>query len=88
MLWTVTVTGISPRKPCYDGATEVTEKALGAGSCLRTVSHLLSHQHSQTGTETLTTLRETVASSAVGGWACWIRSLVMRDWMLDKSTLC
>lgn len=48
MFWTVT--GISPRrKPCYDGATAVTEKALGAGSSLRTVSHLLSHQHAQTG---------------------------------------
>ncbi len=57
MFWTVTVTGISPRKPCYDGATAVTEEALGAGSSLRTVSHLLSHQHTQTGTKTHTTLK-------------------------------
>lgn len=47
MFWTVTC--ISPRKPCYDGLTSVTEKALGAGSRLRTVSHLLPHQHTQTG---------------------------------------
>lgn len=49
MCWTVTVTGVSPGKPCYDGATAVAEKALGAGSSLRTVSHLLSHQHTKTG---------------------------------------
>lgn len=54
MFWTVKVAGVSPRKPCYDGVTQVTEKALGAGSSLRTVSHLLSHQHTQTGTETHT----------------------------------
>lgn len=60
MFWTDTVTGTSPRKPCYDGATAVTEKALGAGCSLRTVSHLLSHQHAQTGTETPTTLKHKV----------------------------
>lgn len=58
MFWTVTITEISPRKPCYDGASAVTEKALGAGSSLRTVSHLLSHQHTQTGTESHTTLKQ------------------------------
>lgn len=52
MCWILTVTEISPRKPCYDGVTAVTEKALGAGSSLRTVSHLLPYQHTQTGTET------------------------------------
>lgn len=49
MVWTVTV---STTKPCYDGATAVTEEALGAGSSLRPVSHLLPHQHTQTGTQT------------------------------------
>lgn len=66
MLWTDTDTDVSPRKPCYDGATAVTEKALGAGSSLRTVSHLLSHQHTQTGTETDTTAKQMVVSSAPG----------------------
>lgn len=73
MFWTVAVTGISPRKPCYDGAAAVTEEALGAGSSLRTVSHLLSHQHTQTGTETLTT--QMLVSSAPGV-GCQDKSLV------------
>lgn len=50
MVWSVTLTEISPRKPCHDGSSAVTEKALGAGSSLRAVSHILSHQHTQTGT--------------------------------------
>lgn len=45
--WTV---AISPKEPCYDGAAAVTEEALGAGGGLRTVSDLLSHQYTQTGT--------------------------------------
>lgn len=53
MFWTVTVTpGISSSKPCHDGAPAVTEKALGVGSSLWAVSYLLSHQHTETGTET------------------------------------
>lgn len=51
MVWSVNLTEISPRKPCYDGSSAVTEKALGAGSSLRAVSHILSHQHTQTGTK-------------------------------------
>ena len=49
MLGTVT---ISTTKPCYDdGAAAATEEALGAGGRLRTVAHLLPHQHTQTGRE-------------------------------------
>lgn len=43
----------SARKPCHDDdAAAVAEEALGAGSRLRTVPHLLSHQHTKTGTQT------------------------------------
>lgn len=62
MFWTLTVTKISQRKPCYDGATAVTEKALGARSSLRAVSHLLSYQHTQAGTETRTRLDRTLST--------------------------
>lgn len=43
----------SATKPCHDDdAAAVAEEAMGAGSRLRTVPHLLSHQHTKTGTQT------------------------------------
>lgn len=54
-VWCVRLSLAFPQsKPCYDGATAATEKALGAGSRLWTLPHLLSDQHTQTGTETHT----------------------------------
>lgn len=48
MLLAVAVTGIFPRKPCYD-ATTFAEKTLGSGGRFWLVSHILSYQHTKTG---------------------------------------
>ena len=86
---TVTFTpGVSTGKSCYDGATAVTEKALGPGGGFRTFSHLLSHQHTQTGTDKTSRYRLCSRGELSERDACYRRvyireqNIAVWDWMV------